>query len=1301
MITKSYIRGFAAFIVLVLCIKTLPAKENISFEKIELAPDFTYRKINTLCSDDKGFLWIGTDFWLGKYDGYNTHRAQEKEIFIRKLINISNKLIILTDKNILIENLADNSRTEIYKFGDEDKILDIIKDKSDVIWFMSKYELFKYNTRYNKLESYDWKISGHFSRDNIFGKLSDGGDHIYFILNNKLYSHNKSNGVQDKINLNITNQLLSLKTDESGNIIIGTPNSLLFYNTRSGNYIEKTILNDNNTVNDFIICNDNIWCATSNGLYIYNKITKNIARYTIPLSGNKITTLHQDKSGVVWLGTYNSVYSVNPHSIDFTFNTLNSKEISISGIQNISQDSYGKYWITSQNSLFSLNNNTVTKLRDFKSDDNSKINLHIDKNQNLWISASGNLYKMNNRGELITTYKLSDSYQNNSQSINCITEDDNLNIFAGSSAGLVKISENSCKTLIAPDKINRIRSIFPLNKSVLLIGTEYGLYSYNIYNKQINHFTHNPDDNQSLSANGINIIHKSKNGEIFIGTDRGLNIFNYSTKTFKRINLPELSRYSIRSVTEDNNNILWLTYQSGVLKYNIKSERLSIANFRNLPVSHFLTYSNNSTSDGLIHLIGEEGFITFNPDKIYTSENDAMAIISGFRIFNEDISKGKKFNGRKILTKNIEYTDKIELKHNENSFAFNFMSPKLQKSHNKLFAYKLNGFDNEWHHHISELNYAKYTNIPSGGYTLELKSTNYNGEWYKNVKTLKITIESPWWRGVWAYLMFFLIISLTILVIVVVIRKRIELKHKKVLEEHKAKEQQQLNRRKIEFFTNIAHELKTPLTLIKLPLEDILLNNKENKEINTKVSYAYRSTERLSTLMNQLLDIQKIENNTLSLNVIYGDIVSFTKEVVSQYIQMADSKKVSISFKPLVEAHNIWFDRDKLSKIFSNLITNAIKYNNQNGNVYVSLSIEDNLKIMVEDNGIGIDNDNLEKIFKPYFQEKKNISGTGIGLSYAKNLAELHKGFIDAKSEKGKGSLFTLNLPLEDLYSDDEKSLNSEVKNTTPVTPTLSNDAGYEQVHGEIKLLIVDDEPEIRQYLTDYFKDKYECIYAENGKQALKMVTEHHPSLVISDIMMPVMDGNEFCEKLKSDINISHIPVILLTALSGEENIIKGLKTGADCYIEKPFNLAVLENQINSILSNRATMRNKYLKEMSIGEKDITYSLADENLLENLAVKMNEYLTDPELTVEALAAELNMSRSVLYRKVKAITGLSVSEYINAFRLKKAMQLLQNTNLPVAEIATQTGYSDPRYFSRVFKKQYGNPPSKYQMKGNNS
>ena len=834
----------------------------------------------------------------------------------------------------------------------------------------------------------------------------------------------------------------------------------------------------------------------------------------------------------------------------------------------------------------------------------------------------------------------------------------------------------------------------------------------------IHHFSFAEQEEGELSNNFVNCLKLDHLNRLWVGTDNGLNMLDPEVDTFvSYFERDGLRNSIIQSILQDANNNIWVSTQQGISSLYFKDDGpLEIKNFDafdGLQDNFFNDDASAVTPSGHLVFGGVNGLSVFKPDEIRNDTIPPQIAITDFRLFNESVPIGEMKNGRTVLSRNILETDQICLTHRENVLSFSFTGLHFNEPKNLIYAHQLIGFDPDWVYTDASQRMAYYTNLPYDDFTFRVKAANGDGIWSEPV-SVKLTVLPPFWLTGWAYAIYALLVFALIYFGYRIIKMRAEFKHSLVLERIEREKLEEVNKLKLQFFTNISHELRTPLTLIISPLEQ-LLQKQNDRKLQRLYSRMQYNANRLFTMINQLLDIRKNEAGLLNLHASEGNLVEFAKEITASFKNMSLQRNIRLSFSSDQDQVLVWFDHDQMEKVLFNLLSNAFKFTKDGGRIDVNISQPGPVLIRVSDSGVGIPADQKESIFERFYQVEKSHEwarkgGTGIGLSLAKMIVEKHHGKIEVESEEGKGTAFIVHL-LKGKAHFTEKELSpwkdeitglpgftlpkpadgSELGDTLPK-------ASESKVSQKAKplILVVEDNPDIRSYLRENLESNYRISEASDGQEGFEKAFADPPDLIIADIAMPRMDGIEMCGKVKSNLETSHIPVILLTARTSLVYKVDGLEIGADDYVTKPFHMRLLATRIKNLIVSRKSLKDHFSKSYDLSPSGIALNSLDEQLLLRMKTVIEKHIDDSNFSVDQLAKALQMSRAKQYRKIKALTGKSPNQIIRGFRLKRASQLLETGQYNISDVAYMIGYNDVKSFREQFKKEFGMNPSSYTL-----
>ena len=854
--------------------------------------------------------------------------------------------------------------------------------------------------------------------------------------------------------------------------------------------------------------------------------------------------------------------------------------------------------------------------------------------------------------------------------------------------------ENSC---LHTNSITGL--VVSADSSFLYVGTSTGLYKVNVQTCQMELPHH--QETCSLEKIHINCLYCDSRGMLWIGSRDGIRVYDEKRKSLIHLSADGgLSHAYIRSIVEDLEGNIWLTTDYGITHIIVTSHPGGQApTYKCYPYLdedgigdiHFCNYSVYCNRKGDILMGGTGKYLKITPGINKHQPVSHKVIFTGFYLANQRIDVGDETpDGRVLLKKNIQLSNEIALDYSDSNFALEISAMNYGVQHKLHFAYRL-GAHGEW---IKlEGNKIYFSKLSPGTYELQVKvDETYDKE--SPVSSLTIHVHPPFWLSGGAYILY----SLLLFLLVSFVIWRLNVKHRQMLERQKhnmeIKQQLEMDEAKMRFFTNVSHDLRTPLSLIITPLEK-LLGSERGKDIQDDLKLIYRNATTLLDEVNQLLDFRKLDQQKAQLSLSYGDLADFVKEICTHFEPLAQKHSIALHLQVPTSGIKLGFDRDKMQRIMFNLLSNAIKYNRENGSITVvidkirTFQKENHVRITVADSGIGIKEENKKKIFDRFFQVQHSNTtymGSGIGLHIVKEYVSLHGGEITVDDNHPNGSVFTILLPLVQM----EQISVPENKETKIEENRLTHPNVERQ---DVSLLVVEDNDDFRTFLANCLKEHYQVFEANNGEKALEILAREQVSIVISDVMMPVMDGIELCRKIKTDIRYSHIPIILLTARTAEEHILDGLKEGADEYVTKPFNLDILLLRIHKLLEWSQRNYEKF-NTIDISPSEITVSTLDEQLIEKAIRIVEENMDNSEFSVEEFSETLGISRSGLYKKLMQITGKSPLEFIRILRLKRGKKLLEDNRQNISQVAYQVGLS-PKQFAKFFKEEFGYLPSEYK------
>jgi signal transduction histidine kinase/ligand-binding sensor domain-containing protein/DNA-binding response OmpR family regulator len=1324
--------------------------------------------LESLLVSKKGYIWIGTsEGGLNRFDPLHNKFKQFKHItgndasirdgIIDHIAEDKNGYLFLSIRGKGIDVLVPNKNNySIYHYFDNSYNL-----KSNVSSFISKAEA-----------------------GGIWTATNNGIKRIFFNPLNSSFSTEKLNceGINpDLFAIGIIEQDKHLWITYSDGTIINAKKLSFNYAVENQFKTQLNLLR----VSFAFDADKNLWVGTNNGLIKCNKsgfkyFNKSSGITTSNLITNNILSVFIDKSNILWLGTYNKGVMYTNLKSPLYFSLYNcfteEKRNKISffdyAVSSICEDNNGNIFIGTEGGGLARIKNGVQKLTKnekiesiqwefFKSSDINSFLLD-DKIFSLFKDSKGSIYigsllglvrlefpkNFNNNklfyGQKINTTKYISGSTSNSAAgaVFCIKEGKDGTIWTGNwSGGLSRLNlrTNKFENFINdPNDINTIshntvRSIFFLSNGDAWIGTAGGgLNKMTFPNKKSNipyfrAFKNNSTDKSSLSNNYILDITSDTDNNMWIGTfGGGLNKMIIPKKSKNSIKFETYSTDDglpnnvVKGLLVDNNRNIWASTTRDLFKINMDSKKVEqingkkIFNIEQFKDNAFLKLTNNMMCWG-----GTNGLIIFDPNKFKINTNHKDVTLTDLKIFNTSVKPNEELDGSIILTKSIEYANKIELPYKMNSIELGFSAMQYSNPEATRYKYFLEGYDEDWKE--TNRRFVNYTKIPSGDYIFHIKSSN-NNIWDKEGQSIAIKIDAPFWASLPAFFIYFLIIIGISYFAYYIFKYRYNLRQEVKAKQAEREKIEEINNIKLTFFNNILHEFRTPLTLMLLPLENLIDSKAQKNKKLDKLNSIKRNAFRIKNLIDQLLDFRKAELEASKLNLAKMDAVAIVYEIYSSFLSIAEKKQIAYNFHTS-DAEIPWvLDLDKIEKIVYNLLSNAFKFTPDKGRITVSISIEklntsnldkSCLKIEINDNGIGIKESELDSVFNSFYQSENTMIGkpigTGIGLTYAKKLVEIHGGKIDVKSDITTGTTFSFflpfkeeNLALETINSEQIKSINSEYLNTRidTLNHTLFesdlNTKSKQIVSFENKILIVEDNIELLNLIKKKFQKEFAIITAKNGIDGINLARKELPDLIISDLMIPEMDGLEMCNILKTDVETSHIPIIMLTANINNEK--EGLESGVDSYVTKPFNMDLLRLKVENLLKSRKKIIDS---KNDLKFDSILYQKASDAknkiFIDKLIQKIHDNMQKEDFDGNQLSTLIGMSRSGLYKKLKFLTDKSTSEFIRYVKLNRARALLREGRYSIEQVSYMVGIENLKYFRKCFKEIFGETPSEYLNK----
>ncbi|MBN1951718.1 MAG: response regulator [Bacteroidales bacterium] len=1358
-----------------------------------LPPNLEYNYIRCIMRDHKGYMWFGSQDGLIRYDGVKVyvyeHNPNDPQSISHNAINA---IVEDAEGNLWIGtsfglNLYNREEDEFIRIGTDDEqtqrlsmnyIRDLAVDHQGMLWigtFGDGVNILNTRTRSlrhiesreidpdheNILRITDIVVD---QENNIWLGSLEG---LYFYQDSlktfTSYTHQPddplslSSNLINRLVIDFENRLWVATLGSGLNLLIRQNGGVSFkryqQDTKPGSLSNNYILS---------LCADPagyLWVGTENGGL--NRLCMDTDQFEVfqleegnpfSLSSNSIWSVYHDNEDRIWIGTANKGVNVLDENFSkfqsFRKNIFNKNSLPDNDVKAFATDSNGRLWIATDGGGICLFNPTSNKVeRIIKNDGasspltkNEIQTIFCDHRDYLWLGTwAGGVDLLDKNGKRIKNYTLSQEPGNTSNSGLTIYSDPSGNLWVGTAgSGLFRYDpekDEFQQILSEPaesmlNSTSYITSMLSDSRGRFWVGTLNGLIIISSIEKNKAELIEmlSPNQTENLNNRMIETIVEDSRGRLWIGTSNsGLFLYSDSDNSFRLYNKSDgLPGNSVKAILEDKKGNLWISTNQGLCQFNPDS--LKFTNYTRedgLNSNEFYQKSCIVLQDDRFFFGSEEGFNAFNPLKIKRNRHIPPVYFSSLKINNAEMQVGAK---NSPLTSQISETSKIVLNHKQSSFTIEFVALNYTRSARNHFSYKLEGFDTKWTNSGTGRS-ANYTNIPPGKYVFLVKGSNNDGVWNPVPAKLYIEINPPMWKTWWAISLYILVISAIVVISLFMWNGRIKMKHQLKLEQLARERERELNENNIEFFTNISHEFRTPLSLIIGPLESLILST--SSRVKEQLTVIYRNAQRLLHLTNDLMDFRKLEEGLTKLTIKSGDALSFLRDVSSYFNN--NSRRRKIRFKIETQETDIpgWFDPGKLETIVLNLLSNAFKHTLEGGKVILKIEVLESkdipgrfpkavperlksnsryLSVAVIDNGTGIMEEDLPLIFNKFYQAdkftRKNFAGTGIGLPLTKGLIELHYGQIRAESTPGLKTEFSFFIPIDETaYTDQElvrepadivgksASFNPELVDPQQETATATNPE-QEQGQEKASIMIVEDNHELRNFLTTELSRAFSVTVVSDGKEGLEKVIELLPDLVVSDIVMPQMSGTELCRSIKSDVRTCHIPVILLTAKTTINDQIEGVSLGADAYITKPFNIQFLFTTINQLIQTRRKLYAHFSQDVYMMPNKLTDNELDKEFLQRVIDFIHQNISDNKLSVETLAAEMNLSRSNIYRKIKALTGKTIIEFIRIVKLKHALTLMESKKHSLSEIAYLCGFTSPSYFTKSFRDQYGKPPSDY-------
>jgi len=1326
-------------ILIIICVLNTKAS-SLPFVKYQVENGLSHNTVWCVLQDSYDFMWFGTSDGLNCFDGKNfrifrTNSNDKFSIgnnFVQSLfVDVQRNIWVGTNKGMYLFD----RKTESFSYFSEkteDGVLissnvnKIIKSNSGSIWIATLGQgIFIYDPGTKKLvqntlySSFVWNLI-KIPNGNIFATSRQNGL-ICFNKNGKfLHTYNPINRTSRLSNIEISalcyfNNNLWFNVGTYGFYVLNLKNGQMKPVVEGNN---SSVVSNIRSI--FPYSNTQLWVGGDNGLYLFDLKKEKFNRLDDPLnpkslSDQSVYDITRDREGGMWVSTYFGGVNYLPRNLkpfEQYFPSFQTGSISGKAISEFCEDQQGNIWIATEDGGLNYLNTKTQKAQTYKpsyaKNSISYHNIHsllIDNNK-LWIgtfSRGIDIFDLKSKTFRNYQHRRDDSKSVCDNAIYSLFRDSHGTIFVGTAWGLSKY-DRATETFSIVDDIGPMAHIFNMiedSRGYLWVATyNSGVFRLNYHTNKWSHFTHNQNDSQSVSGNSVISIFEDVRHKIWLGTEGGgLCSFDYKTEKFTAFDPDNkiLPNPVIYAIEQDEFENFWISTNAGLIRINpyTKKNRLIFTKADGLQSNQFNFRSSLRARDGKMYFGGINGFNTFYP-KDFTQNNYVPSIrITEFRLFNKPVNVT---DDGSPLTAPIYDSKEITLKYNQNTFSLSFIALSFQAPDKNQYSYIMEGVDKSWNIAEKNNNSAYYTNLPPGEYTFRVKGSNNDGLWNKNEAVIIIRILPPFWKSGFAYFFYLILLLGSLFWLYKNWTIRQSKLHDERIKGYREKQEKESYLSKINFFTNLSHEIRTPLTLIKLPLERIINSGDGTEKTKGFLNTIDKNTEYLLNLINQLLDFRKTEEVEFQLHINRCNLSELMRDLHVRFSQSAEIKNIELQIILPEEDLKLSVDRDAFNKMVSNLMSNSLKYAVSKV-VMTLLQNEHNFEVRISDDGKGITESERKKIFEPFYQSDNSKAGTGIGLALTKALAEKHNGTLTYENNLSGGSVFVISIPLtnsllletsvqhtENAYADTDY-----IKHARITEPKSMKD------ENNIKILLVEDNEDLLQLTTDYMQDFYQVYQAANGREALSVLSDQNIDIVVSDIMMPVMDGYQLCDSIKSNTLFCHIPVILLTAKTTVESKIMGLEYGSDAYLEKPFSFEHLQTQIINLLNSRQQLKEMFATSPVLSSVEIVIAKKDIEYVERLNGEIEKHLLDVNFSIDTLSEFMNMSRSNFYRKLKSISGMSPNDYLKMIRLKKAAELLLSQDYRINEVYEKVGFSSSSYFAKCFKEQFGMLPREFGVK----
>ena len=1329
-----------------------------------------------LFQDSRGFLWVGTYSGLNRYDGYKVKAykfddSKESTIsndMIRGICEDNEGNLWVGTNSGLNKFVRDTERFTRFLNRDDDpssisnnQVNAVCKDLKGDIWAATENGLNMYDMKNKKFIRYmgDHDEPSGLKNSKLYSLYQDKDGYMWIGGNSWLNKFDPAKKEFSSVFLDPSleagdaGSAVSICEDHNGLLwIVMFQGGIASYDKSNGGLIyylndplDNTSISSNSLRVVFEDSQNRLWIGSyDSGLNLFDRDKKKFTRISKSyrrdgLNDNGVYSILEDRSGILWFGTWAG--GLNKYGQKYKFKTFShnpedQNSLGSNEVYAVYVDQYNELWVGTETTGLDRIDRDRTKITHY-SHSSSNLNsissnavytICEDKSGYIWVGTGGRgVNRFERSTGKFTCFKhiQGDLYSLGNDIVSQMRCDSKGNIWIGMEEGIDKYIQGEDKFVHYTHKDNDpgsldkhlIYSLYVDRMDNIWAGTNGGgIYKYDRQIDDFRKYTPFPTGN---SVNAVSVIFQDKNGSYWAGTNGGIIKFEPQKKLFRLYSeVDGLISNTVNGILEDNNGNLWISTGKGLSRFDPVVESFTSYDASSgLQGTEFNTWAYFKNTAGRMYFGGTNGLTSFDPSEIKDNQHIPDMIISDINVLHTNIAIGyDSIFGRIILEKSISETKQIELNYDENIISFEILALDFKNPRGNKYAFILEGFDKEWTYKDASQRYITYTNLNPGKYVFRIRGSNSDGVWNEVGTSLTLIVRHPWWGSWWAYSLYLILFITAFAGSSRFYLNRKALKNQLKLEHEHASKLAEVDRIKSNFFTNVSHEFRTPLTLIMGPSDNIIKSS-SGEEIKKEAETIRRNAGRLLRLINQLLDLSKLDEKKLKLHAAEANIISFIKGIVMSFEAFAERKDLTLSIQASKNNISLYFDRDKMEHIITNLLSNAIKFTSKGG--YITVKIiekdEDTLLIKIKDTGIGISESEIPKLFDRFYQvdssQTREYEGSGLGLSLTKELVELHHGTISVESKVGNPKTgkagwteFTIELPRGEYHLTEDEILKKpetiEIHDLpepevieNPVSVQEETQKAEENNNDKTIILIVEDNKDVREYIREILNNDYCVEEAINGEQGVRKAERIIPDLIVSDIMMPKMDGNQLTRILKNEEKTSHIPIILLTAKCEQESRIEGLETGADDYLTKPFDTEELRIRIKNLIENRRKLQEKFRRGGPAPFREVKhFGRLDQNFIDKLNKIIDEHLSEEEFSIEDLGKGVNMSRSQVHRKLTALTGKSPSLYMRSLRLAKASELIRAQTGNISEIAYSVGFSSPAYFTRCFKEEFGFPPS---------